>query len=326
MARMIAGRIVWTIGLFFVITLCTYVIFFVVPAPVDANRGVRATETRTITDAFAIEEQTFLGEYAAFLGSVFHGDLGESYRTREDVTSILARTVPVTASLVVGAFVLWLLLAIPIGVYSALHPGSVSDRATMVVILVGIAAHPLWLGYVLTWIFGFQLAAVPLGGYCDFLPSPEKCSGPGPWAYHLVLPWLTLALGVAALYARMVRASTLETLQEDFVRTGRAKGLGEWAVVRRHVLPNALLPIVTMVAMDVALLFGSAVFVERVFHLPGIGSQLTSSLRGRDLPVILGVTLFVSTVILVLTLLADLAYGVLDPRIRAANRRRQRLT
>jgi peptide/nickel transport system permease protein len=325
MGRMVVGRVVWTIGLFFVITFCTYVIFFIVPTPVDTNRGVRATETRTITDAFAIEEQTFLGEYVAFLGSVFHGDLGESYRTREDVTSILARTVPVTASLVLGAFVLWLLFAIPIGVYSALHPGSVGDRATMVVILVGIAAHPLWLGYVLTWIFGFQLAAVPLGGYCDFLPAPEKCSGPGPWAYHLVLPWLTLALGVAALYARMVRASTLETLQEDFVRTGRAKGLGEWAVVRRHVLPNALMPIVTMVAMDVALLFGSAVFVERVFHLPGIGTQLTISLRGRDLPVILGVTLFVSTVILVLTLLADLAYGFLDPRIRDANRRRERL-
>ena len=167
-------------------------IFFVVPAPVDTTRGVRATETRAITDAFAIEEQGFLGEYAAFLGSVFRGDLGESYRTREDVTSILPRTVPV-------------------------------------------------------------------------------------------------ALGVAALYARMVRASTLETLQEDFVRTGRAKGL------------------------------------ERVFHLPGIGTQLTISLRGRDLPVILGVTLFVSTVILVLTLLADLAYGALDPRIRDANRRRQRL-
>lgn len=322
---MVVGRIVWTIGLFFVITFCTYVIFFVVPAPVDPIRGVTGTETRTLTDAFSIEEHGFLGEYAAFVGSVLHGDLGESSRSREEVTSILVRTVPVTASLVLGAFVFWLLIAIPVGVYSALHPGSVGDRAAMVVILVGIAAHPLWLGYVLTWIFGFQLEAVPLGGYCDFLPAPETCSGPGPWAYHLLLPWLTLALAVAALYARMVRASTLETLQEDFVRTGRAKGLGEWAVVRRHVLPNALMPIVTMVAMDVALLFGSAVFVERVFHLPGIGSLLTTSLRGRDLPVILGVTLFVSTVILVLTLLADLAYGALDPRIRDGHRRRQRL-
>lgn len=321
---MMAGRLAWTVGLFFVITFCTYVIFFVVPAPPDPIRGVGATETRTITDAFAIEEQGFLGEYVAFIGSVFHGDLGESYRTREEVTSILARTAPVTASLVLGAFVLWLLFAIPVGVYSALHPGSVGDRMAMVVILVGVAAHPLWLGYVLTWFFGFQLDAVPLGGYCDFLPTHETCSGPGPWAYHLLLPWLTLALGVAALYARMVRASTLETLQEDFVRTGRAKGLGEWAVVRRHVLPNALMPIVTMVAMDVALLFGSAVFVERVFHLPGIGTQLTTSLRGRDLPVILGVTLFVSTVILVLTLLADIAYGLLDPRVRDANRRRER--
>lgn len=325
MAQMIAGRVGWTIGLFFVITFVTYVLFFVVPAPVTPGRGITVTETRTITDAFAIEEQGFLGEYVAFLGSILHGDLGESYRNHEEVTSVLRRTAPVTMSLVVGAFVLWLLLAIPIGVYSAVHPRSVVDRGAMVVVLIGIAAHPLWLGYSLSWALGFHLQVVPLGGYCDFLPGPEKCSGPGPWAYHLLLPWLTLALGVAALYARMVRASTLETLQEDFVRTGRAKGLGEWTVIRRHVLPNALTPIVTMAAMDVALLFGSAVFVERVFHLPGLGAQLTTSLRGRDLPVILGVTLFIATVILILTLVADLLYGALDPRVRDANRRRGRL-
>ena len=184
-----------------------------------------------------------------------------------------------------------MLLAIPIGVYSAMRPGSFVDRFGMVVILIGVAAHPLWLGYMLTYFLSFRLGYFPLAGYCDFMPAPNRCSGPGPWAYHLLLPWLTLGLGVAALYARMVRAATMEALHEDFVRTGRAKGLGEWAVVRRHVVPNALLPIVTMVAMDAALLFGSAVFVERVFNLPGLGSLLVTSLRGRDLPVILGVTL-----------------------------------
>ena len=144
----------------------------------------------------------------------------------------------------------------------------------MVAILIGVAAHPLWLGYMLTYVFGFRLGYFPLAGYCDFMPAANRCSGPGPWAYHLLLPWLTLGLGVAALYARMIRAATMEALHEDFVRTGRAKGLGEWAVVRRHVVPNALLPIVTMVAMDAALLFGSAVFVERVFNLPGLGTLL----------------------------------------------------
>jgi peptide/nickel transport system permease protein len=320
MARMVIGRTAWAVGLFFVVTFCTYVVFFVIPAPVDPRRGVTGTETRTLTDSFGIEEQGFAGEYAAFLRSVLGGDLGQSYRTREEVTDILGRTAPVTVSLVLGATLVWVLLAIPIGILSALWPGSLLDRAAMLAVLVGLAAHPLWLGYMLSYGLGFRLDVLPLNGYCDLLPAAGRCSGPGPWAYHLLLPWLTLALGLAALYARMIRASTMETLHEDFVRTGRAKGLGEWAVVRRHVLPNALTPVVTMLAMDMALLFGSAVFVERVFGLPGLGTLLTSALRGRDLPVILGVTLVVATVIIVLTLVADLLYGVLDPRVRTAGR------
>lgn len=323
MARMVVGRLAWTIVLFFVITFCTYVIFFVVPAPVDPLRGVRGAESRSLTDAFAIEEQGFIGEYVAFLGNVFHGDLGQSYRTREDVSTILARAAPVTASLVLGAAVLWLLIAIPIGLLSALRPRSTIDRVTMVVVLVGLAAHPIWLGYMLSYLFGFQLGVLPLGGYCNLIPAVQECSGPGPWAYHLLLPWVTLAFGLAALYARMIRASTLEVMHEDFVRTGRAKGLGDWPVLRRHVVPNALGPIVTMVAMDAAILFGSAVFVERVFNLPGLGTLLTSSLRGRDLPVILGVTLVVSFTILVLTLIADLLYGAIDPRVRTSGRGRE---
>jgi peptide/nickel transport system permease protein len=320
MALMVLGRTGWAICLFFVITFGTYVVFFVIPAPVDPRRGVTGAETRTLTDSFAIEEQGFVGEYAGFLRSVLGGDLGQSYRTREEVTDILARTAPVTISLVVGATLIWLLIAVPIGGVSALRPGSLVDRFGMVAVLFGLAAHPLGLGYMLSWALGFHLGALPLSGYCELVPATGRCSGPGPWAYHLLLPWLTLALGLAALYARMIRANTMETLHEDFVRTGRGKGLGEWAVVRSHVLPNALTPVLTMVAMDMALLFGNAVLVERVFGLPGLGNLLTSSLRGRDLPVILGVTLVVSTVIIVLTLIADLLYGALDPRVRAAGR------
>ena len=200
-----------------------------------------------------------------------------------------------------------------------MRPGSFVDRFGMVVILIGVAAHPLWLGYMLTVLPQLPARLPPAGRVLRLMPAANRCSGPGPWAYHLLLPWLTLGLGVAALYARMVRAATMEALHEDFVRTGRAKGLGEWTVVRRHVVPNALLPIVTMVAMDAALLFGSAVFVERVFNLPGLGTLLVTSLRGRDLPVILGVTLVISLVIMLLTLIADLVYGLVDPRIRTAS-------
>jgi peptide/nickel transport system permease protein len=320
-ARMALGRTAWAAALFFVITFCTYVVFFVVPAPVDPRRGVIGTESRTLTDAFGIEEQGFLGEYTAFLGRVLHGDLGQSYRTREEVTTLIGRAAPVTASLAIGAMLIWLLVAVPVGVFSALRPGSPAERGAMAVLLVGLAAHPLWLGYMLSYGLGYRLEVVPITGYCDFRPVANTCSGPGPWAYHLLLPWVTLSLAIAALYARMVRATTRETLHEDFVRTGRAKGLGEWALVRRHVLPNALTPIVTMVAMDVALLFGGAIFVERVFNLPGLGTLLTGSLRGRDLPVILGVTLIASLAILAATLVADLLYMALDPRVRDRQRR-----
>jgi peptide/nickel transport system permease protein len=324
--RMVLARMGWAAVLFFVITFVTYVIFFVVPAPVDPLRGVTASESRSLTDAFDIQERGFLGQYTAFLGRVAQGDLGQSYRSREEVTSILARTAPVTGSLVLGATLLWMLLAIPVGIASAMRPRSLLDRSAMTAILFGVAAHPLWLGLVFLYVFAFKLGVMPLGGYCEFIPDVQDCSGPGPWAYHLILPWLTLALGLAALYARMIRATTLEALQDDYVRTGRAKGLGEWAVVRRHVVPNALTPVVTMVAMDAALLFGSAVFVETVYGLPGLGRLLTSSLRGRDLPVILGVTLVVALVIVVLTLIADLLYAALDPRVRQAQRGRRAST
>ncbi len=263
---------------------------------------------------------SFFEEYGTFVWRIVHGDLGRSFATRQDVTEIIAQAAPVTASLILGAGVVWLLIALPIGILSAYRPRSLLDRTSMAFVLAGVSLHPLWVGYMLSWYFGFKLRWVPVNGYCDVFNTITACGGPVQWAYHLLLPWLTFSLGFAALYARMVRASVLETLHEDYVRTARAKGLGEWFVLRSHVLRNAMLPVVTMMGMDLSLAFAGAVFVERVYGLPGIGYLLFNALGRRDMPVILGVVVLVTTAILIANLVVDLLYAVLDPRVRLHER------
>jgi peptide/nickel transport system permease protein len=255
-----------------------------------------------------------------FIGQVvLHGNLGDSTRSRAPVEAVIVRTLPVTASLVLGGAVLWLLLAFPIGLLSALRPRSLLDRGLMLLVLVGVSAHPVWLGLIFSYVFGVRLHAFPVGGYCDFHYNPAStslCGGPRYWAYHMFLPWLTFALLFAALYARMIRASLLEALEEDYVRTARAKGAGTFRVMRAHVLRNSLMPVVTMIGMDVGVAFGGALFIETVFELPGMGRLLVRSLANGDLPMIMGIVLVVSLAVVLANLLVDLLYSVIDPRVR----------
>ena len=300
----------------------TYILFFLMPY--EAFRlGARGSgitgEASTVRDSVGIRG-SFFEEYGTFVWRIVHGDLGQSFTTRQDVTEIIAQAAPVTASLILGAAVVWLLIALPIGILSAYRPRSLLDRTSMAFVLAGVSLHPLWVGYMLSWYFGYKLRWLPVNGYCDVFNTITSCGGPVQWAYHLLLPWLTFSLGFAALYARMVRASVLETLHEDYVRTARAKGLSEWFVLRSHVFQNAMLPVVTMIGMDLSLAFAGAVFVERVYGLPGIGNLLFNALGRRDMPVILGVVVLVTTAILIASLIVDLLYAVLDPRVRLHER------
>jgi peptide/nickel transport system permease protein len=314
-------RLVWAVGLFLIVTLYTYVLFFLLGrTSVNlGNRSVGEGEAVSVAESVGVDG-SFVEAYGTFLAKVVTGDLGQSFYSREEVTTIIARAAPVTGSLVFGAAVMWLLIAVPIGVLSALRPRSLLDRAGMVFVLVGISAHPLWIGYMLSWGLGYKLGWFPVNGYCDVFSASTSCGGPVQWTYHMFLPWLTFALGFAAVYARMIRASLAETLHEDYVRTARAKGLGTWAVVRGHAFRNASMPIVTMLGMDVGLAFAGAVFVERVFGLPGVGSLLYQALGRRDMPVIMGVVILVCTAVLVFNLVVDLLYALLDPRVRSAPR------
>jgi peptide/nickel transport system permease protein len=318
MVMYILRRLVWAVMLAFVISLVTFAMFFMLPSSENAQRNERGFDT-SLQAQFDVHG-SFPEQYIRFVGHVvLHHDLGESTRGGGRVVEELQRTLPVTASLVIGGSILWLLIALPIGLISALRPRSLLDRGLMVLVLVGVSAHPVWLGLMLSYTFGVRWHVLPIGGYCDLHYQPDStslCGGPRYWAYHMFLPWLTFALLFAALYARMIRASLLESLQEDYVRTARAKGAGSSRIVRSHVLRNSLLPVVTMIGMDVGLAFGGALFIETVFQLPGMGRLFVRSLATEDLPMVMGVVLVVSTAVVIANLFVDILYSVLDPRVR----------
>jgi len=317
--RYLIKRVFWAVFVLFAVSIFTFVIFFIVPADQTRfGRGTGALEL-SLRENYGLEELSLPSEHAHFVWNlVRHGTFGESYESNTAVIDILAAAIPVTASLVVGGAILFLLLAVPIGIVSALRPRSLVDRGTMLFVLIGVSAHPAWIGLVLSYFLGFKWHITPISGYCDFFNPVSSCGGGLQWAHHLVLPWLTFAILFAGLYARMIRANILESIDEDYVRTARAKGAPEWLVLRSHVLRNAMLPVVTMLGMDVGIAFGGAIFIENVYSLPGVGRIVVAALLRRDLPVILGVVLFVTFVIVVLNLIVDLLYAWLDPRVRVS--------
>ena len=321
MFRYLIRRLLWAGVLFIAVTMVTYVIFFIVPAnPANLVCGRACTPERVKqTEHFLHLDQPVWKQYLRFLDQlVIHRNLGRSYTTRRSVNNIVATAAPVTASLVFGGAVAWMLLALPIGILSALRPRSLLDRGAMVFVLIGISAHPVWIGLIFAYFLGFKLGAFPISGYCDFINPTTDCGGPVQWAYHMFLPWLTFMILFAALYVRMIRANVMETLNEDYVRTARAKGAPESRVLRSHVLRNAMLPVVTMLGMDIGLALGGAVFTETVYQLHGLGWTLTNAVSLNDFSVVEGIVVFATIAVLSLNLLVDILYAFIDPRIRLA--------
>ena len=319
MLQYLIRRILWACVLFVAITIVAYIIFFIIPVdPAKLACGQRAS------DACIKNAQATLGldkpvyeQYGRFLWKlVVHQDLGKSYTNRQSVNTTVLNAAPVTASLVLGGAVLWMLIALPIGILSALRPRSLLDRTSMVFVLIGISATPVWIGLILSYVVGFKLGWTPITGYCDFFNPSTSCGGPVQWAWHMVLPWITFSVLFAALYVRIIRANVMEVSTEDYVRTARAKGAPEWVVIRRHILRNALLPIVTLLGMDIGVALGGAVFTETVFSLPGMGQTALNAIANFDLPTVQGIVVFATISIIVINLAVDLLYVVIDPRIR----------
>jgi len=259
-------------------------------------------------------------QYGKFLNRlVIHQSLGESYATSQSINQTIGKAAPVTASLVFGGAVLWMLIGLSVGIFSALRPRSLIDRFAMVFVLIGVSAHPVWIGLIFSYFFGVKWHLTPIANYANFFGAPADSGlpgGPWQWFYHMILPWCTFALLFAALYVRMIRANVMETLNEDYVRTARAKGAPERQVLLQHVLRNALLPVVTMLGMDIGVALGGAIFTEGVYQLPGLGRTAIIAIQDQDLATLQGVVVFATIAILFFNLIVDLLYAWIDPRIR----------
>jgi peptide/nickel transport system permease protein len=328
MFRYLVRRILWAILLFLIITFVTFVIFFMAPNdPARAQCGgeqarraclVLVTEKLGLDKPITTQYARFInkllpvsawnneGEYTGLI--VKKPTLGEQYATSASLDDTIKQAAPVTASLVLGGAVLWMIIGLSVGIFSA-----------MVFVLIGVSAHPVWIGLIFSYFFGVKWHITPIAGYANFLGAPADTGlpgGPVQWAYHMILPWLTFAILFAALYVRMIRANVMETLGEDYVRTARAKGAPEKRVLFAHVLRNALLPVVTMLGMDIAVGLGGAIFTEGVYQLPGLGRTIIVSLQAEDLATIQAVVVFATISILVFNLIVDLLYAWVDPRIR----------
>jgi peptide/nickel transport system permease protein len=317
--RYLIRRVVWAAVLLVAVTFVSFVIFFIVPAnPARAMTGPQAPPERVerVEKMLGLDDPVPV-QYARFMRDlVVHQSLGRSFATRQRVNDIIKAAAPVTASVVFGGVAMWLAIAFPIGILSALRPRTLLDRFAMVFVLIGVSAHPVWIGLLLSYVVGFKLGLTPLGGYCDMINPSTACGGPVQWAHSLVLPWFTFALLYAALYTRMIRANVMEKMNEDFVRTARAKGASESRVMKTHILRNAMLPIVTILGMDIGILLGGAIFTESVFGLPGLGKTAVTALDGFDLPTVQGIVVFATISIIALNLIVDLLYAWIDPRIR----------
>ena len=323
MFRYLVRRILWAALLFLVITFVTFVIFYVGPNnPARAVCGgdqakreclVRATAKLGLDKPMPVQYYKFLKQL------VVHQDLGTSFATSQSVNQRIKEAAPVTASLVFGGAVLWMMIGLSVGIFSALKPRSLIDRSAMVFVLIGVSAHPIWIGLIFEYVFGVKLGWTPIANYANFFGAPPDSGlpgGPWQWFYHLILPWCTFALLFAALYVRMIRANVMETLNEDYVRTARAKGAPEGQVIRSHVLRNALLPVVTMLGMDIGIALGGAIFTETVYQLPGLGQTAIIGIGNQDLAIVQGVVVFATLAIIVFNLIVDLLYAWIDPRIR----------
>ena len=323
MFRYLIRRILWAIFLFFIITFVTFVIFFMAPNdPARAMCGGDQASRQcllTATEKLGLDKPVLVQYFKYLDRLVVHHDLGTSYATGQSINEKIKMAAPVTASLVFGGAVLWMIIGLSVGIYSALRPRSLIDRAAMVFVLIGVSAHPVWIGLILSYAFGVRWHITPIADYANFFgaaPGSGDPGGPAQWAYHMILPWMTFALLFAALYVRMIRANVMETLNEDYVRTARAKGAPEQRILFAHVLRNALLPVVTMLGMDIGVALGGAIFTETVFQLPGLGRTVVVALGNDDLAIVEGVVVFATFAILFFNLIVDLMYAWIDPRIR----------
>ena len=286
------------------VSFITYFLLFVLPAdPVRqiAGRSATAETVQNIREQLGLD-QPFVVQYARYLGNLLQGDLGRSYLQRTEVAELIWARLPATLLLMLGSILAELVIGLSMGVIAALRRNTGTDQTLMIASFVGVSAPQFVVGLLLLYVFAVQLHWFPIGGYGTFA--------------HLVLPSLTMGILGAGWYARMMRSSMIDVLQADFIRTARAKGIGRAQVIFRHALPNAILPIIAMIGIDIGIFMGGIVVVESVFGWPGIGQLAWQAIQRVDIPIIMGVTLVSAVAIVLGNLLADLVAPLIDPRIK----------
>ena len=304
MAAYLLRRLLQSALILLGVSFITFVLLYVLPAdPVRqiAGRSATAQTVENIRHELGLD-QPFVIHYLHYLWGMVQGDLGRSYLQKTEVAALIAARLPATLLLMLGAIACELVIGLTMGVFAALRRGTAFDHSLMMVSFVTVSAPQFVVGLLLLYVFAVQLGWFPIGGYGTFA--------------HLVLPSLTLGILGSGWYSRMMRSSMLDVLRADFIRTARAKGLSRARIVLAHALPNAILPVIAMIGIDIGVFMGGIVVVESVFGWPGIGQLAWQAIQRVDIPIIMGVTLVSAMAIVLGNLLADLITPFIDPRIK----------
>ncbi len=311
MVRFIVGRLLGTLPVLFFLSIAIFLMLQLTPGdPVKLMLGEDADE-QTVA---ALREELGLDrplavQYFFWLGNVLQGDLGRSIRTRQPVLEAIVSRLPVTLELSFLSLLVALLIGIPSGILSAIRRNSATDVASTTLALIGVSMPNFFLGILLILLFSLWLRVLPPSGYAPFAQDPVQN------LKLMIMPSIALGAALAGIISRMTRSSLLEVLGADYVRTARAKGLRDRAVILGHALKNAMIPVVTVVGLQVGTLLGGAILTETIFALPGIGRLVVDNIFARDFPIVQGGILFLAVTRVLSNLVADLLYGVLDPRI-----------
>ena len=303
MIRYITQRLLHAIPVLFGVSLITFMLTYLLPAdPARMYAGPNASvETiNSIRHQLGLD-RPFYVQYLAYIWRVLQGDLGFSYKLQLPVGAAILSRFPYTLQLTAAGIFVELLLGLPLGLISALRRGTWMDRTAMLFAFFAVAAPPFWLGLVMLYFVAFKAGLFPIGG----AGTPA----------HLVLPAITAGMGGAAWYARLMRSSTLDVMRADYVRTARAKGLAERGVIWRHIMRNAIMPIVTLIGLDIPWFLSGVVLIEAVFAWPGLGKLAVDAVRNVDVPLILGTVLFTALIVVLSNIVTDVAYAFVDPRI-----------
>ncbi len=313
MGQFIVRRLMGMILVLFAISIIVFLIFNVIPNSDPAQRMAGKNATPALVESINKDwgfNDPLPQQYLTMMKKIFSGEL-ISYSNQLNVTEQISKGLPATFSLSIGAAVIWMFFGVIFGYLSAVRAGGVTDRLLTVLAIVGISMPVFVLAAVFLKYLAYDTGIFPSGGYVKLTEEPIE------WAYHLVLPWVTLAIIYVGFYSRVLRSNMLDAMSGDYVRTARAKGLTERQVMRRHVLRNSLIPIVTLFGLDFgAVVFGGAILTEAIFSLNGVGDYAYQATINLDLPPIMAVTLFGAFFVVLFNALVDIAYAYLDPRVR----------